>query len=297
MSLLAASGASCPRRFQTTGPQAPVAFREPPAIQQIIATVNANTQRVQRMTAEGATISAPGIPTLKTQLALERPSRLRMISSLGFGEEVDLGSNDELFWFWAKRGDPAVFYARHADVANGATRRILPMPPSWLIEAIGLVQLDPNGQWDGPHPHGQGRLKISTRVNTSSGPLTKLYVIDDQRGLILEQHVYDPTGQLLATAMASAHAYNATNQVTLPRRVNIQLPAAESGFREFTLEVDGYTINALEADPGQLWTMPQKGNTPAVPLASVSQSGRFGPSNAGRNELVGFRSGDEFMAR
>lgn len=299
MSLLAASGASCPKRFQTAGPQAPVAFREPPAIQQIIATVNANTQRVQRMKAEGATLSAPGMPTLKTQLALERPLRLRLIAGTGLtGTEVDLGSNDELFWMWAKRNDPAVYYARHADVANGAARHLLPLPPSWLIEAIGLVQLDPNGRWDGPHAHGLGRLKISTQVNSSSGMLTKVYVVDDQRGLILEQHVYDAAGQLLASAIASAHAYNAANQVTLPRRVDIQLPpAAASGIQGFALEVDGYTINALDGASEQLWAMPQKGNTPPVPLANAAGFGGAGPSGSSAAGTIGFRSGEEFMPR
>ena len=297
LSLLAASGASCPRRFQTTGPQAPIAFTQPPALNQLITTINANTERVQRMKAEGATLSISGVPTLKAQLALERPLRLRLIAGLGLtGTELDLGSNDEFFWMWAKRNQPpAVYYARHQDVANGASQNILPIPPSWLIEALGLVQLDPNGAWEGPYQRGQGRLEIRTRVKQPAGEWIKVYVVDDQRGLILEQHVYDGAGQLLATALASAHAFNAANQVTLPRKIDIQLPPAQMSF---SLEVDGYTINATDGDSPQLWELPQIEGTPMVPLASHSGAGAPGLGGPLQRPAgtIGFNSAAELHA-
>ncbi len=290
--LLATSGAACPRRFRTVGPQAPVAFHEPPAIEQIISTINTNTERIRNMKAEGARLTVTGVPTsLKTQLALELPKRLRLSAGTGItGTELDLGSNDEMFWLWAKRNQPpAIYYARHQDVSNGAAQSILPLPPSWLIEALGVVQLDPNGIWDGPFERGQGRLEIRTKIARPNGEWIKVFVVDDQRGLILEQHVYDAAGQLLATALASKHAYNSGNQVTLPRRVDIQLPPAQMSF---ALEVEGYLINLTDGFSQQLWEMPDVQGTPRVPLAGSPPAGIPAPS--GR---IGFQSADEFMPR
>lgn len=288
--LFVASGASCPRRIQQTGPQSPIAFTQTPGLSQIIATVNANTDRVQRMKAEGATLAVSGAPSLRTELALERPRKFRMIAGLILGTELDLGSNDELFWLWAKRNEPAaIYYAKHADVANGISRQILPLPPTWLIEALGLVTLDPQGRWEGPFARGNGRIEIRTQVDSTSGVLNKVYIVDDQRGLVLEQHVYDASGQLLATALASAHAYNEVNGVTLPRRIDIQLPPAGMAF---TLEVDGYLLNTFEGAGDQLWSMPQIDNTPLVPLTNSASNTTANPAGT-----IGWNNAAEFMPR
>ncbi len=164
--LVAASGASCPRRLSTTGPLPPEVFFQPPGLQQVIAAINTNTARVQRLQAASATLSVSGFPSLKTSLALERPLRFRMQAGTGLtGTELDLGSNDELFWMWAKRNDPpATYYARHADAGSPQSRQLLPVPPSWLIEALGLVAIDPQGTWDGPYSRAQGGWRSAGKL-------------------------------------------------------------------------------------------------------------------------------------
>ena len=43
-----------------------------------VAAVNANTQRVQSLQTQGATISIPGVPAIGAEIAIERPRQLRM---------------------------------------------------------------------------------------------------------------------------------------------------------------------------------------------------------------------------
>lgn len=293
-----ASGASCPRRFQNNANQSPVAFTQPPTLDQLAATINNNTRRVQQLQATGASLRISGFPSLRTSLALERPMRFRMRAGLGLtGTELDLGSNEDVFWMWAKRSEPpTTYFARHAEYDAGAARAILPVPPQWLIEALGLVEIRPDGNWAGPRPLNSGRVEIRGRINTPSGPLIKVLVVDDRRGLILEQHVYDNSGQLLATALASQHQFEPDYQVTLPRQVDIQLPPAQLAF---TLEVDGYRINEANGDSMQLWTMPQVPGSQLVPLAATSRnaSPRSQPVVRGQRESVGWNSGHDFMAR
>ena len=60
------------------------------------------------------------------------------------GPELDLGSNDEVFWFWVRREQPpALYYCRHDQFAASPARQTLPIQPEWLIEAMGIAPFDP----------------------------------------------------------------------------------------------------------------------------------------------------------
>lgn len=314
--LFSTMGAGCPRRFQNNASQTPMVFTQAPTLEQVAATINNNTQRVRGLRATGASLRISGFPSLRTSLALERPLRFRMQAGMGLtGTELDLGSNEDVFWMWAKRSEPPVtYFARHAEYDAGAAREILPLPPQWIIEALGLVEIRPDGNWKGPRPLGDGRVEIRGVAMTPSGPLTKVFVVDDQRGIILEQHVYDHSGQLLATAIASQHQFDSQNQVTLPRQVAIQLPPAQLAF---TLEADGYQINDAAGSSMATWTMPQIPGSQLVPLAAAIQSRESVASQVAQQNpvsgygnralrqpavvrgqpTVGWRTGEEFMPR
>ena len=81
-----------------------------------------------------------------------------------FGPEVDLGSNDQLFWFWIKRNQPpAVYVCRHDQFPTSRARQMIPIDPNWLVEALGTLVLDSQLPHQGPYrdkdnrtsdPHG-----------------------------------------------------------------------------------------------------------------------------------------------
>ncbi len=288
--LVFASGASCPRRLPTADSLIPTVFQQPPSAPEIVAALNMNAQRVTRLEASGATLSITGLPSLKTSLALQLPKQFRMIAGTGVtGTELDIGSNDESFWMWAKRNQPpGIYVARHDEFLSSAARQILPLPPQWLIEAIGLVQLDPQAKWEGPFTKAAGRVEIRTHQASSEELLTKTFVVDDRRGVILEQHVYDSAGQLLATALNSQHHYDATFGISLPRRIDIQLPTAGLAF---TLEVESFALNQLGSDPAQLFAQP---DVPGVQVISLAHVAPPQPLITARGP-AGYRTGDDFM--
>jgi hypothetical protein len=215
----------------------------------------------------GARLQVAGAPALSASLAIERPMRLRMQASLGFtGAELDLGSNEQEFWFWAKRNEPpGVYFARQSDAASPNVRNVLPIPPGWLTDALGLVEMGDDCQYQGPFQRSANELEVRANCMTASGSLTKVLVIDAQYGHVVEQFVYDATGRLVARARGSEHQYDPAAGVSLPRVIEVQLPTMPL---EFRLEVDGYTVNQLVSDPTQLWQRPQFAGYPAIDLAS-----------------------------
>lgn len=57
------------------------------------------------------------------------------------GREMDLGSNESIFWFWSKRMDkPALYYSKHEDLSK--TNLKTPLNPSWMIESLNIGLID-----------------------------------------------------------------------------------------------------------------------------------------------------------
>ena len=137
-----------------------------------------NWNRVSRLSTESATLGTAFAPALRANLSLERPRRLRLRGRL-IGQELDLGSNDELFWFWA-RSDPerALYYAFHEQFSQQASNNILPVGPDWLIEALGLVNLEPSGSHAGPSQRLDGAYEIRSRKERGGAGCTRVLVID-----------------------------------------------------------------------------------------------------------------------
>lgn len=265
--LLSSGGANCTQNLNPFRPPVPVTRMLPPTatLDDVVRVVNANSQAVQSLSTRNASISVPYLPALHANLAMERPRRFRLQADTAItGAEVDLGSNDELFWFWVKRNpSPSVYFCRHDQYAQSAAKSFLPVEPEWLIEAIGLPVFDPQGQHQGPYARN-GKLEIHTRLETSQGRMTRIAVIDPVSGWVLGQHLYDAQGQRLASAVASRHERDPATAITLPQRIEIDWPATK-----FSMQIDlaDLRINQAVANPDALWSLPRYEGFAPVDLA------------------------------
>jgi hypothetical protein len=217
--------------------------------------INSNSGQVLSLYTSQASVTIPGAPTaLRTTVAYQRERRLRLRADTALtGPEMDLGSNDELFWFWVKRNQPpAVYFCRHDQFATSAARKFLPVDPTWLPRALGVVTFAPGGAYQGPTPISAGRLEIRTLPATPDGN-TFVTVIDDSRGIVLEEHVYDPLGNRLATALLSRHRRDGTTGITLPKHVELHLPTMQL---QIGIDLKDEQINRLQASQADLWIKP-----------------------------------------
>jgi hypothetical protein len=263
--LFTLSGADCPFLQRFTGPQEPPVLPPSPSIEQVIQAVNRNNARIQSFATNQATLSGPGWPTLRASLAFERPWRLRVRGDTGLtGPEVDLGSNDELFWFWVRRNQPpALFYCRHDQFATCQARQMIPIEPKWLMEALGVAELDPGLPYQGP-PRllPNDRLEIRAVRETPTGPTTRITIIDAVRAYVLEQYVYDAQGRLLASAIAEGYRRDPLTALAMPTAVRISVPPAQLSLR---IDLGNVQINRFGGNP-ELWEMPRFAGYPAIDL-------------------------------
>jgi hypothetical protein len=269
--LVGLSGASCPSLWPRQDPlaQLPPLLPPTPSLEQVVQVVNANNSQIRSFSAHSATLSVTGYPTLQATVNFERPRRLRLRGQMfATGLEIDLGSNDELFWFWLRRNEPpATYFCRHDQFAASPVRRNIPIDPYWLIEAFGIGTFDPALPHQGPFPLPGGQLEVRTIREGPDGTITKVTVIDGKYGLILQQRVYDSRNQLVATSTTGRYRRDPASGLFMPTVVQIQTPATASA-PAFSLELQlgNVLINQPTAGMEQLWAMPYYEGSPPADL-------------------------------
>jgi hypothetical protein len=255
----------------------PPVFTAQPTLSQIVEVVNRNSSKIQTFSTNHATLSGPGLPTLRASVVFERPRRLRLRAETGLsGPELDLGSNDELFWIWIRRNEPkALYYCRHHEFATSPVRQTLPIEPEWLIEALGITGFDPALAHQGPTPLGEGRLQVTTVIDSPQGTSRKATIVDGRSGLVLEQHLYDKYDQLVASAVARSHRQDPLTGVVMPRVVDVRCPLAGLSLR---IDLGNVQVNRPDGAHPSLFTLPQYDGWPSVNLCDPAI--QFGPPSA-----------------
>jgi len=292
--LFSLSGASCPsmRRPIDDFANLPPALPPQPTLDQIIQVVNGNNSQIRNFAAPQATLSGTGFPTLQASVVFERPQRLRIRAGTGMlGQELDVGSNDELFWFWARRSQPpAVYFCRHAQFASSPVRQTLLIDPYWLIEALGIGELSPSQPHQGPLMRTDGRLEIRTVRDTPNGPSTKITVLDRVHGLVLEQHVLNGQNQVVASAYTSQHRRDPLSGLGMPTVIDIRVPLQQTALR---LNLGNVQINRALANPEQLWAMPSGEGMSPIDLCNPNQT----PAPATQPPIVSRRYDPRYPAQ
>lgn len=78
---------------------------------------------------------------LKADIQYQKPNGFRMIISSIMGKELDLGSNNQKFWYWSRRDRyPGLYWSYYEDFEK--TRLKTPFNPIFMKSSLGLEVLD-----------------------------------------------------------------------------------------------------------------------------------------------------------
>lgn len=229
-----------------------------------------------------------GVPApMRASIVVEAPRnlRLRVAHPLTGGEAVDLGSNDEKFWFWAKDSQPAnVLVCSHDQIAAATQVTTLPLPfrPDWLMEVLGVSPVSGSG-YEVRRPNQRSHIVelVSVQRTPDQKPVRRIVKVDMIRCVALEHRIESIEGQLIAKATLSRHFLDPETRLILPRQISIDWPAAGQELA-LNLVFTSVDFNA-PAQSVAMWTVPKVPGFPEFDIGAyaVKQLGKEyrSPSN------------------
>ncbi|MFT7632416.1 MAG: hypothetical protein ACI87E_003468 [Mariniblastus sp.] len=281
MALMTQTGCQLFRRFGTAPQPLPVAFKELPTQQQLIANIEARAASVQQLSSK-VSVSIQGVPAkIKGTLQVEFPDLMRMKAGImGVAEMgVDVGSNRDNFWIWSRASlpnqPPAFYYANHREFEQSPLRQSIPIDPKWLVDGIGLIRFQPTDQHYPPTMSAGGRIKLLTVRQTASGPQTRQLLLNARSGLIEQQAIYDPSQQLLAYSNSSEYKTVMHNGIpfALPQKIELFMVQPNNEFAKMVIELGSISLNQLNGAADVMWAMPNPSGVQKINLTQVSALG------------------------
>jgi hypothetical protein len=192
------------------------------------------------------------------------------------GNELDMGSNEQVFWLQTMRPQPTLFYAQHQQFEQLTARKVLPVSPDWIIEALGLPEMNPADVHEGPIQRADGLLEVRSQIGTVLGNTRRIMVLD-RSGLVREIVLYDAQGNLVAQAKQSEHLNYPGVSYALPHHVQIRLLPAGEPEINFDIDVGFYLVNELMGNDPQRWTMPDPAGLSVIDLVQFGQGQQVAP--------------------
>jgi hypothetical protein len=218
-------------------------------------------------------------PTVRGDLICEKPRNFRLRGRVAAILQLDLGSNNERFWFWVKESpEPHIFHCSYEDFDKGTT---LPFPfqPEWVVQVLGM------GEYGDPAnfkvtEKGQ-TYELSEESTLQGKPVKKVVVFAKDRMVvphpqILEHRVVDAQGKVICFAKIDRVARDSKTKIIYPDRVTMEWPAEQL---KMTLGLNSVTINqpSSPSDVARFYSLPDWSGTKQVDLGRLNS--RFSPSS------------------
>jgi len=217
----------------------------------LIGHVNTNVAKLSGWTCSSAKIKASGMPVgVTAMIAVEKPRNFRLIANnpITGSQLADMGSNDEQFWFWNDdKRQPDLILCNHTDVSHASQVLPIPFEPDWLMEVMGLRELEVDAHT--VMQERDGFLEVlNKRISPSGQPVTKQTVISRRHGIVLEYRLLDAGGRMIAQAMLSQHVEDAASGAVIPSKIELDWPQAQM---RMTITLEHPTVNPGPAGPAQ----------------------------------------------
>ncbi|MEQ1825489.1 MAG: hypothetical protein ABL921_06065 [Pirellula sp.] len=266
------SGATCiPRRSIPDFQPTPV-FDAPPTLEQLAEVVN-RTRNIQSLQSNSVNVTLNNERSVNANMTWARPKKFRMTASVAGIAGFDLGSNEEVFWMTVRNfaTTPDMYFARHDEFDAQRDRRILPVSPVWLMEALGITDIDLNQPLQ-TVKRADGLVELKSYVPSLIGNYTRIIAVDPKYGFTKQVFVFDPTERLVANANQSKHQFYPSVQSSLPHEVKVQLiPMGGDQLMELDISIGAYVVNGLSPDSMTQFTMPDTRSFRTSDLARLNQ--------------------------
>lgn len=187
----------------------------------------------------------------KGKMMAMKPRNFLMTATVLRSTIVDLGSNENEFWFWSSKApEPHQYYCSYKDFESGKVSHFpFPFQPDWIMESFGMGPYGPPSKYT-VEPDGRTGVKLVERTRTPQGVAVRKVIVMSRK------QEYSPTPQVRAHQLlddatgkeiCSAQIQETKNirGVVVPVRVEFRVPDQNMNLK---LTFNGMTLNELRAD-------------------------------------------------
>lgn len=261
-------------------PTTPAGPEVVPTAARLVEYLNDNARRVQSVQCNDMEMdcsqNAQSV-NVQARMVCQKPRNFRLRAELVGQSAVDLGSNQNEFWYWISKADPPYLYhCSYDEFQRGVVRMPFPFQPEWILEAMGIVECDPTKQYT---VRNAGKLMYLEETTTSPQgiPVRKITVFNREsngsRTQVASRVLVDAkTNKEICRADIQSVHYDPTSGAVLPRVIVLNWPA-----EKIRLQLKFHELR-VNGQMGQeqvvaLFSRPQLTNVPSYDLARRSIDG------------------------
>jgi len=247
---------------------------ETPSKESLIAYLNDNASRVQSFRCNSLDLDArSGLQSvgLRGKVVCQKPRNFRMGADVLGKQEVDMGSNDQEFWFWIAKNDPPYLYhCSYDDLNRGNIRLRFPFQPDWIMEAMGLSECGPPENYQ--LKVTQTSLELVEQTRSPAGQVVRKVTVFSRAPAVGTQpqvtaHILqDASGKEICSAQVTEVQIDRTTGAILPRRVRLLWPEEKM---ELKMKLDDVVVNdqSIASGASRLFTRPNLANVSTFDMA------------------------------
>jgi hypothetical protein len=223
---------------------------EVPTTAQVVKWMNDNAEIIQTLRVDELTLDCTqGLQTwsVRGEMRAEKPRNFRLGAKALGNPVVDLGSNQQEFWYWLSKADPPYqVYCSYRDLSE-VRRMPFPFQPEWVMESMGLGPYGPPEKYQ--LEHTSDTLKLVEKTTSPQGtPVRKVIVFKRKPVKAPNAQVTDylllddATGKEICGAHITEvqQVQTGGKSALVPRRIALHWPSEKL---RLTMRLDETTIN------------------------------------------------------
>jgi hypothetical protein len=247
--LLVSAGCNHWRPYGDNGAKPAVAANGPrPEPAGLVKYLNANADKAQAVQCMRVAMDckegnqAVGVDGM---LVCKYPRYFRLKGSVLGKPAVDIGSNDQEFWYWISEAKPTpyVFHCSYEALGRGGVRLPFPFQPDMIVAALGIGRYDPNGKYQVVFPRDKNYFElVEDTVSPEGQPVKKVTAfnkttVSPDRGQpqVIGYALRDVQGNDICRA--SIQEVQMKDGAILPRRLTLEWPAQKMQMKMVLSEV------------------------------------------------------------
>lgn len=178
---------------------------------------------------------------LDGMLACQKPKNFRLQGLLVGNPAVDIGSNNDEFWYWMKnpdsRSNSQLFFCNYSDLATGKITLPFPFQPDMVVAALGIAEYDPRGTYEVKlAPSGKYLELIESARSAQGEPIQRVTVfnavtVPAGQPQVIAHVLRDAKGKVICQATIEAVQITKPSGAVLPYKVKLEWPAQDMSMK------------------------------------------------------------------